>query len=210
MTANCTHSEPYGKGPTPELSGTCSQLRSSGAPGEIRTPDLQLRRLPLYPAELRAHCIQSTTGTSSHQLDAARKGQRWDASGQNCGVLLPKIPRWPRYLIATSSPSTAAATATVSTISAATTAAFHLGTCFVHIQSPSAHLAAVESGDGFFSFFRVRHLYKTEATRTAGIPVGHDADTIHLTIRREQLTQFVFTGIEIQISYENVLQSNRL
>jgi hypothetical protein len=26
----------------------------SGAPGEIRTPDLQLRRLPLYPAELRA------------------------------------------------------------------------------------------------------------------------------------------------------------
>jgi hypothetical protein len=25
-----------------------------GAPGEIRTPDLQLRRLPLYPAELRA------------------------------------------------------------------------------------------------------------------------------------------------------------
>src|SRR5882762_10835109 len=28
----------------------------TGAPGEIRTPDLQLRRLPLYPAELRARC----------------------------------------------------------------------------------------------------------------------------------------------------------
>jgi hypothetical protein len=27
---------------------------ANGAPGEIRTPDLQLRRLPLYPAELRA------------------------------------------------------------------------------------------------------------------------------------------------------------
>src|ERR1044072_6517966 len=26
-----------------------------GAPGEIRTPDLLLRRQPLYPAELRAH-----------------------------------------------------------------------------------------------------------------------------------------------------------
>jgi hypothetical protein len=26
----------------------------SGAPGEIRTPDLLLRRQPLYPAELRA------------------------------------------------------------------------------------------------------------------------------------------------------------
>src|SRR5208337_5217358 len=29
-------------------------LLETGAPGEIRTPDLQLRRLPLYPAELRA------------------------------------------------------------------------------------------------------------------------------------------------------------
>ena len=28
--------------------------KGNGAPGEIRTPDLQLRRLPLYPAELRA------------------------------------------------------------------------------------------------------------------------------------------------------------
>ena len=27
----------------------------TGAPGEIRTPDLLLRRQPLYPAELRAH-----------------------------------------------------------------------------------------------------------------------------------------------------------
>jgi hypothetical protein len=29
-------------------------IRSSGAPGEIRTPDLLLRRQSLYPAELRA------------------------------------------------------------------------------------------------------------------------------------------------------------
>ena len=27
----------------------------NGAPGEIRTPGLLLRRQPLYPAELRAH-----------------------------------------------------------------------------------------------------------------------------------------------------------
>src|ERR1035441_6752456 len=37
--------------------GICGIMRcrgKTGAPGEIRTPDLQLRRLPLYPAELRA------------------------------------------------------------------------------------------------------------------------------------------------------------
>jgi hypothetical protein len=30
------------------------QKRKDGAPGEIRTPDLLLRRQSLYPAELRA------------------------------------------------------------------------------------------------------------------------------------------------------------
>ena len=30
------------------------ERRNSGAPGEIRTPDLLLRRQSLYPAELRA------------------------------------------------------------------------------------------------------------------------------------------------------------
>ena len=34
--------------------GACSTLRQSGAPGEIRTPDHQVRSLVLYPAELRA------------------------------------------------------------------------------------------------------------------------------------------------------------
>src|SRR6267378_6718446 len=41
-----------------QFRGDCWRLRpcKTGAPGEIRTPDLQLRRLPLYPAELRARC----------------------------------------------------------------------------------------------------------------------------------------------------------
>jgi hypothetical protein len=33
-----------------------------GAPGEIRTPDLLLRRQSLYPSELRAHKLKSTCG----------------------------------------------------------------------------------------------------------------------------------------------------
>lgn len=32
----------------------------TGAPGEIRTPDLMLRRHSLYPSELRAHSYQHT------------------------------------------------------------------------------------------------------------------------------------------------------
>ena len=51
-----------------------------GAPGEIRTPDLQLRRLPLYPAELRAraHCYQFTCcGSQRPRLDLLANQSKW-------------------------------------------------------------------------------------------------------------------------------------
>ena len=37
----------------------CNPLISCGAPEEIRTPDLQVRSLLLYPAELRARSTKS-------------------------------------------------------------------------------------------------------------------------------------------------------
>ncbi len=36
-------------------------VESIGTPGGIRTPDLLLRRQPLYPSELQAHCGESLT-----------------------------------------------------------------------------------------------------------------------------------------------------
>jgi hypothetical protein len=36
-----------------------------GAPGEVRTHDLQLRRLSLYPSELRAHGCVSLEGSGN-------------------------------------------------------------------------------------------------------------------------------------------------
>jgi hypothetical protein len=49
-----------------------NQQNGNGAPGEIRTPGLLLRRQPLYPAELRAH---QQTAIGYHFL----------LSGQNAG-----------------------------------------------------------------------------------------------------------------------------
>jgi hypothetical protein len=46
----------------------------TGAPGEVRTHDLQLRRLSLYPSELRARC-------------AFRKKAVETPSREICGVL---------------------------------------------------------------------------------------------------------------------------
>ena len=38
----------------------------SGTPGGIRTPDLEIRSLPLYPAELRAHMKRCRPGAETH------------------------------------------------------------------------------------------------------------------------------------------------
>jgi hypothetical protein len=41
--------------------------RENGAPGGTRTPDLLVRSQTLYPTELRARCVESTTyGNSGH------------------------------------------------------------------------------------------------------------------------------------------------
>jgi hypothetical protein len=48
-----------------------STLKSGGAPEKIRTSDLQLRRLPLYPAELRAHLRKTCINTECSALKQA-------------------------------------------------------------------------------------------------------------------------------------------
>src|SRR5579862_6739558 len=40
-------------------------LAANGAPGEIRTPDPQVRSLMLYPTELRAHASRTNTGKAT-------------------------------------------------------------------------------------------------------------------------------------------------
>jgi hypothetical protein len=53
------------------------KLLKSGAPGEIRTPDLLLRRQSLYPAELRARAGDSIS------LHADTQGINRGAFGKN-------------------------------------------------------------------------------------------------------------------------------
>jgi hypothetical protein len=48
----------------------------SGTPGGIRTPDLEIRSLPLYPTELRAH-IHDAARARGHTLPAASNHCQW-------------------------------------------------------------------------------------------------------------------------------------
>jgi hypothetical protein len=58
------------RGCEPKLLKTAAQV--SGAPGEVRTHDLQLRRLSLYPSELRAHgCVTQGGGQNAFRAKTA-------------------------------------------------------------------------------------------------------------------------------------------
>ena len=55
-------------------------LEKDGPPGEIRTPDTQVRSLVLYPAELRA--------------DSCLRMQKQDAQYRQSDASMPALPEW--------------------------------------------------------------------------------------------------------------------
>ena len=115
----------------------------------------------------------------------------------------------PAELPTTASATTAALPATATTTAAAP-AAFRFGARFVHVQGSSADLRSVQSSDCLLSIFRACHLDKSETPRASRVAVGQDADAIDLAVGLEELTQFVFCRIEIQVSHKDVLQASAL
>jgi hypothetical protein len=97
--------------------------------------------------------------------------------------------------------------ATTTTASAAS-AAFGLRARFIHVNGASANLGTVQSGDGFLSILVAGHLDETEAAGASGVAVGHDADTIDLPMRLKKLPQFLFVGVEAEVSYKNILHAS--
>jgi hypothetical protein len=107
-------------------------------------------------------------------------------------------------------PVSAAAPTTIATAASASTAALNLRTRFIDVQGPPADLSAVQRRYGLFSVFRARHLHEAESARAPGVPVGHNADPVHLPVYLEKLSQFIFRSVEVEVPNENVLHANCL
>ena len=69
-----------------------------GDPGRIRTCDLQIRNLPLYPAELRGHRMFEGAKHPSRYSIAARTGEGRGDAGHGKGDGLPRPPSARREL----------------------------------------------------------------------------------------------------------------
>ena len=85
-----------------------------------------------------------------------------------------------------------------------------LGSCFVNVDCAPPELAAVESGDGLLSLFRIGHLDERESTGTSRITISQNAYAINLPIRLERAAQLVLGGVEAQIAYKNIFHGGLL
>src|ERR1700692_2473935 len=109
------------------------------------------------------------------------------SAGQHNGARSRKKIASPNNLnlIATASSATAAAAATTLTAAFAATASpsgvFSLRSRFIHVESASAHLRAIQCGNGLVPIFVAGHLHKTESARASGIAVRHDTHPVPLT-----------------------------
>jgi hypothetical protein len=111
--------------------------------------------------------------------------------------------------VASTAPSIAAFAAAVAPkTTAATTASLRFRPSFINIDGAAAHLASVERGDCFLAVFVVGHFNETEAPRTSGIAVHHDADAIHWPIGFEGLPEFVLICVETEIADKDVFHGS--
>ena len=104
---------------------------------------------------------------------------------------------------------TAVSTPSASAMFPAPAAAFAFGPGFVHIERTAAQLRSVKRGNSFLPVLGICHLHKAKATRTARVPIGHNAHTVHLPVGLEELAQLVFRRIEAEIPDEDILQASR-
>ena len=113
----------------------------------------------------------------------------------------------PLIVVATSSAASSTATAkSLSTTTAPTTSwTVRLGLRFVNLQRASAQFRSIQSRDRFVSFGGIRHFHETETACSARLPVGHNADFFHRTVRLENRSQFRLGCAVGQITYVKVL-----
>ncbi len=155
---------------------SCKPLREkkkSGAPGEIRTPDLLLRRQSLYPSELRAPSSVYMGGLRCINVRICAGVQASDReSARSCENHLPRRLK-SELLVATASAAATAAsaavaaaiTASASTVASAASGMLGFRARLVHVECASAHLRTVQRRDGLFSIFVTGHFHKAESAR---------------------------------------------
>jgi hypothetical protein len=96
------------------------------------------------------------------------------------------------------------ATTTASAEAAATAAALGFRPSLINIERTAIKICTIEGRNRAIRFSGVRHFDERKTARTAGVAVGYQVDTVHLSIRLKERTDRRFSSCEIQIAYKDV------
>ena len=75
---------------------------------------------------------------------------------------------------------------------------------FVHVHRTTVKHRSVECRNSALGFRRFRHLYESDATRFARIPVLYDGDAFDGTVDCKQFPQLLLGHRDIQVPDKNV------
>src|SRR5450755_2055531 len=119
------------------------------------------------------------------------------------GALPAGLAALARSTTATTTAGTA--TATPATEAAATTAAaLGFRPSLVDIERTAIEIGTIQGRNGAVRFGGVRHFDERKSARAAGVAVGYEVDTIHLSVGLKERTDGRFSCCEIQIAYKDV------
>src|SRR4051794_33757625 len=90
-------------------------------------------------------------------------------------------------------PAAGPAATTAATEAAATATALGFGPSFVNIERTAIEICSIERRDRAIRFGGVRHFDERKPARTAGVTVGYQVDTVHLSVRLKERTDGRFS-----------------
>jgi hypothetical protein len=68
----------------------------------------------------------------------------------------------------------------------------------------AVEISSIQRRNRAVRFSGVRHFDERKTARAAGVTVGYQIDTVHLSVRLKERTDRRFSCCEIQIAYKNV------
>jgi hypothetical protein len=169
--------------------------------GGCRSIQLSYGRTPIFPVYMRSIAASielDRTSTVKRRVSGSLDLNILTIASEEILIAIPATA--PTAVPGSASPAISPPPTTAS-------AALDLRTRFIHIQRSSADLSAVQRCNGLLSVFCTRHLHEAEASRAPGIAVSHNADAVNLSVYLEELAQFVFRCVEIEVPNKDVLHA---
>ena len=127
------------------------------------------------------------------------------SAGRRTSLIWGSLPAGLAALARSATTTTArTATTTATAEAAATAAALGFRPRLIDIERTAIKISAIECCNCAIRLGGVRHFNERKTARAAGVTVGYQVDSVHLSVGLKERTDRRFSSCEIQIAYKDV------